>query len=121
MVAELSERIRTLWALGKLPPPRSNLEYDRKYYVMDTISRVFELLRAWGGDIPPPTSPQPPVKRPILPLTDDQLAKLANGLKISSPVANPQTEEEYMQEFIDEVSKWGLNADDILRKKKPGT
>ncbi|KAF3216617.1 hypothetical protein TWF106_008243 [Orbilia oligospora] len=117
MVSELTERIHNLWAMGHLTPPRSNLEHDRKYYVIDTISRVFELLKAWGGDIPPPTPPQPKPRRPIVPLSDEQLANLAGALKISSPDTYPQTEEEYMQEFVDEVSKWGLNADDILRKK----
>ncbi|KAK6502994.1 hypothetical protein TWF481_008030 [Arthrobotrys musiformis] len=74
------------------------------------MSRVAELHKAWGGDRPPESfHQQPPVYQPIVPLSDQQLVNLTAALEISSPIILPRTEEEYMDEFVDEMRQFGLN------------
>ncbi|KAK6351089.1 hypothetical protein TWF718_004262 [Orbilia javanica] len=130
MVADITRRIEALWMVGKLPPPRTNSDYDRKYYIHDIIARIFELHRVWGGDTPPSKfsplappqpvvplfPPAPSVRRPILPLSDLQLSKLAAGLTLSDLEFPEGEEEECIRELRDDLSKLGLNPDDILRK-----
>ncbi|KAK6534334.1 hypothetical protein TWF281_005659 [Arthrobotrys megalospora] len=119
-----------LWSAGKLPPPASWADHDRKRAVNDTIARVFQLMNAWGGDKSPPPSPPTLVPQPIIspsppasrrklpPLTDQQMANLVSALKIS-PTATPdlpQTEEEVRKEFEDNLKQFGLDPEEFLPK-----